>query len=79
MKILSIKVPEALAAQLDRAASAADRSLSDIVRPAIELYLFRENLPGSESFASKAVDLAGCLEGPEDLSIDPRHLEGYGT
>ncbi len=79
MKTLSIKVSEALAERIDQAAVTAERSKSEIIREAIELFLIRGERPSAASFASQAADLAGCLSGPEDLSYDQRHLDGYGS
>ena len=79
MKTLSIKVPEALAARLDNVAVATDRSKSAVIREALERFLTSEGDSTVGSFTARAADLAGCLRGPEDLSFDPRHLEGYGS
>ena len=79
MKTISIKVPEALASRLDQAVAAAERSKSDLIREAVEQYLARGGFRLAGSFLTQGADLAGCLEGPDDLSFDPRHLEGYGT
>jgi predicted transcriptional regulator len=79
MKTLSIKVPEALAERIDQAAVAAERSRSEMIREAIEQFLIRRDDPSAGSFAAQAADLAGCLRGPEDLSFEPQHLDGYGS
>jgi predicted transcriptional regulator len=34
--------------------------------------------PARASFTALAGDLAGSIEGPEDLSLNPDHLAGYG-
>jgi len=79
MKTISIKVSQALAARIEEAAEAAGRSKSDLLRDAMEQYLIRGETSPTRSFSSAAADLSGCLEGPDDLSFDPRHLEGYGS
>ena len=79
MKTISIKVPQALAARIEEAAEATGRSKSDLLRDAIEQYLLRGALSTARSISSEATDLSGCLEGPDDLSFNPRHLEGYGS
>lgn len=78
MKTISLKVPEALAARLIEAAAQAERSKSAVIREALEQFLSREGHASAGSFTARASDLAGCLSGPEDLSFDARHLEGYG-
>ncbi len=79
MKTISIKVSQVLAARIEDAAEATERSKSDLLRDAIEQYLIRGELSTARSFSSEATDLSGCLEGPDDLSFNPRHLEGYGS
>ena len=79
MKTISIKVPEGLAVRLDQAVAAAQRSKSDLIREAVEQYLARGDIRLEGSFSTQGADLAGCLEGPHDLSFNPRHLDGYGT
>ncbi len=34
--------------------------------------------PTPGSFLDLSYDLAGCLEGPGDLSTNPEHMEGFG-
>jgi hypothetical protein len=38
-----------------------------------------ETSPGQISFVQAAQQYLGCAEGPEDLSTNPRHMEGYGA
>lgn len=98
MKILSLKVPASLDAELEAAASRRGTTKSALLREALTSYLgqgagepragdVREPAPppygdaeepAEPSFLSLAGDLAGCLEGPEDLSTNPEHLRGFG-
>jgi hypothetical protein len=107
MKILSLKLPESLAAELEAAAARRGTTKSALLRDALTSYLapggppqapadeVREPIPpyGNEgkgkaeaegeelarpSFLSLAGDLAGCVEGPADLSSNPEHLHGFG-
>lgn len=78
MKTLSLKVPEALAEQLERAARARGASKSRLVRRAIREHLDKGVEPGAGSFLAAASDLAGAVEGPADLSTHRKHLAGYG-
>lgn len=52
---------------------------SDLIREAVASYLVHDRgEPAPGSFLARARDLAGCIEAEEDLSTNPRHLEGYG-
>ena len=79
MKTISLKLPVALYAKLDRAAKRVNQSKSEVVRSAIERFLengLAELRPISA--LELAGDLAGCAEGPSDLSTNPKYMEGYG-
>jgi hypothetical protein len=97
MKILSLKLPESLDAELEAAAARRGTTKSALLREALASYLghgepppqageVREPTPpygeaeeaGAPSFLSLAGDLAGCVEGPADLSSNPEHLRGFG-
>ena len=78
MPTITLKLSERLAARLDGVVKRRGRSQSEVVREALEAHLER----GSEAIAGScfdlARDLAGCLDGPADLSFSQRHLRGYG-
>ncbi len=107
MKILSLKLPESLDAELEAAAARRGTTKSALLRDALTSYLapggpprapadeVREpappygdkgkgeaeakgEAPAKPSFLSLAGDLAGCVEGPADLSSNPEHLHGFG-
>jgi len=106
MKILSLKLPASLDAELEAAAVRRGTTKSAILREALETHLAREAAaqptgksaasPASDevresappyeaeeggevrSFLSLAEDLAGCVEGPADLSTNPEHLRDFG-
>ena len=77
-KIISLKIPEDLAARLAAAAAESGRSKSEILRDALAQYLGGSVGSDPVSFASLASDVIGCAEGPVDLSTNPDHMEGYG-
>jgi hypothetical protein len=65
-------------AMLDKLKSATGRSESDLVRLGVRL--------AAEELARRptAADLAGASvgrfrQGPPDLSMNPKHLDGFGT
>jgi Arc/MetJ-type ribon-helix-helix transcriptional regulator len=78
MKNVSIKLPEALDANLNEAVRRRGLSKSEIVREALQAYLAGKNGHQAESCLDLARDLWGSLEGPADLSHNRKHLEGYG-
>jgi hypothetical protein len=78
LKTISLKLPEVLLRKLERAASKRGQSKSEVIRSALEQYLNGERLlpPGS---ALEAVQpWVGCVEGPGDLSTNPKYMEGFG-
>jgi metal-responsive CopG/Arc/MetJ family transcriptional regulator len=81
MKTISLKLPEGLHAKLERASKQRNRSKSDLVRDALEQFLNGEQRPKAKRVVSAlelAGDLVGCVEGPGDLSTNPKYLEDLG-
>lgn len=75
MKTLTVKLPERLAASLERAAKQANLSKSAIVRGILD-----QHLSGTPvSAVDLASDLAGCVDsGVGDLSSTRARLDGFG-
>jgi hypothetical protein len=78
MKTISLKLADSLHAKLVRKAKQQGQSKSDIVRAALEQFLNGQRAPVPVSFLEAAGDLIGCVEGPGDLSTNPKYMEGYG-
>jgi hypothetical protein len=78
MKTLCLKVPEAVAARLAAMARKRGQSKSAVVRAILEEYLTQKGPAAECSALDLAGDLVGCVEGPGDLSTNPRHMRGYG-
>ena len=78
MKTISLKVPESLLRKLERVADGCGRSKSDVLRSALEQYLDGHRTAAEVSALELAGDLAGCLQGPGDLSYNKRHMKEYG-
>lgn len=78
MKTLSLRLPDALDDQLESLAGRLRTSKTAVIREAISAYLNKNSPPARESFASRAQDLSGWIEGPEDLSVNSDYLAGYG-
>ena len=78
MKTVSLKLSEALDAQLTALIRQRRTSKAAIVRAALEAYLTREGTPTGASVLDVVQDLCGCVEGPVDLSTRRDALDGYG-
>jgi len=78
MKTLTLKLPEILETRLRLCARKNGLSRSEIARRAIVEYLSHDHVYNSSSFLELSRDIAGCVEGPSDLSTNKAHLKGYG-
>jgi Arc/MetJ-type ribon-helix-helix transcriptional regulator len=76
-KTITVKLPRPLAARLSAKVKKQQSTQSAVVRDALEQYLVDDDSRGP-SFLDLARDLAGSVEGPEDLSSNKKHLRGYG-
>lgn len=80
MTTLSLKAPDDLLKKAEAVARRRGISRSALVRQALEAYIEDagriRGRPGS--CLDAAGDLVGSVEGPEDLSIDRRHMDGFG-
>jgi hypothetical protein len=75
MKTLTVKLPERLAASLEREAERAQVSTAEIVRDILERHLSGAPV----SAVNLAGDLAGCVDSRVgDLSSNRANLEGFG-
>ena len=75
MKTISVKLPEPLAAWLSRRAIELGRPQSDLVREALQR---SKEGSGGASCHDLFADVCGVIEGPRDLSTNPRHMRGFG-
>ena len=74
MRVVSIKLPEALDQELDEIARRRNASRSAVLREALESFARSTK----RSVTAAAGDLVGSLRGPRDLSTHAKHLSGYG-
>ncbi len=81
MNTLTVKIPESLEHELVVLTQREHLSKSEVVRRALALYM-RHEPKATAPFVSaleRAGDLVGCFTGgPDDLSCNPEHMEGYG-
>jgi predicted DNA-binding protein len=77
VKTLCLKLPEEVAARLAALARKRGQSKSAVVRAILDQYLVRGEA-AEGSCLELAADLAGCVEGPRDLSSNPKHMRGFG-
>jgi hypothetical protein len=75
MKTITVKLPELLASWLSRRARELGRPQSDLVREALQRV--REGTSGV-SCHDVFADVCGVIDGPRDLSTNPKHLSGFG-
>lgn len=79
MKVLSVKVPEALDRKITAAVKRRRMRKSGVVREALERYLDETQEARRGSFLELAGDLIGCVKNaPADLASNPKHLDSYG-
>jgi hypothetical protein len=78
MKTLSLKLPEALDAQLSAVAKQRKTSKAAVAREALKEWLGNASGQRGVTCGELAGDLLGSVEGPGDLSSNKKHMEGYG-
>ncbi len=83
MAVLSLKLTEALDAQLTAQAQRRRLSKSELIRRALTAFLQASEQgvhgPQPQSAADHLADLVGyCVDGSPDLSSNPVHLSDFG-
>jgi len=79
MKTLTVKLPASLNARLTRTAKQRGQTKSEVVREALETLLNGSDAKRTARSALElAGDLVGCIEGPGDLSTNPKYMDGFG-
>lgn len=78
MKTISLKLPRRLEVQLSAAARRAGKSKSALVRDALEAFFEERPAARRNSCHELTRDLAGCIDGPGDLSWNKKRMRGYG-
>ena len=78
MKAISIKLPDPMFHDLAQRAKTSASTQSEIIRHALAAYLERDAQPSTASCADRALRWTGMMQGPADLSTNPKHLDGFG-
>jgi hypothetical protein len=78
MVTMSLRMPSVLDARVTAAARRRRLTKSALVREALEAYVARADVPTEGSVLDLARDLVGCVQGPGDLSHNPKRMRGYG-
>jgi hypothetical protein len=79
MSSLTIKLSPALKSELESAARLRGRSVSAVVREAVEGRLRQGEHMGKPSLYERTAHLRGCFNsGVKDLATNPKYLEGFG-
>ena len=74
MRTVSFKLPENLDDQLSQLARTRKASRSALVREALEALAKGKR----RSVSALAADVFGSVDGPPDLSTNPKYMSGYG-
>ncbi|HXX69877.1 MAG TPA: CopG family transcriptional regulator [Polyangiaceae bacterium] len=75
MRTVSIRLPECLDCRLTTLAKRWKTSRSTVLREALEELIARSP---KFTVGELAADLIGSVEGPRDLSTNPKYMEGFG-
>jgi hypothetical protein len=79
MRTISLKLPEDLDARLTAVARKRGERRSAVIRDVLRTHLDRAGEAAVGSCLELVADLAGCVQGPSDLSFNPEHFHRYGT
>lgn len=78
MKTIAIKLPDELLSKIERVANQRGKTRSAVMREVLEDFLADQRRLARGSCLDLARDLAGCVQGPEDLSNNPANMDDYG-
>jgi hypothetical protein len=78
VKTVTVKLPAELEKRVSATARKRRMSRSELIRESIRRHLEQPVEPPPGSFLEAAGDLIGSVEGPSDLSTNPRYLDGFG-
>ncbi len=78
MRTISLKLSDAMAKKLTLITQKKGVSKSELLRSIIDDYLsYKSNKTNKASFLELAEDLCGSVNGPSDLSANPKYFEDF--
>jgi predicted transcriptional regulator len=78
MKTISLKVSGALNEKLAALARQRRTTKSAVIREALEAFCTDGEKRRRTSWLDRIRDLVGSVEGPGDLSVNKKYMEGFG-
>lgn len=78
MKTIAIKLSDDLLAEIQDTARKRGETRSAVMREVLEDYFSGKKHQITGSCLDLAQDLAGCVQGPSDLSTNSAHMDRYG-
>ena len=78
MKTIALKLSDELLVKIEHAANRIGQTRSALMRDVLEEFFAEQARVTPGSCLDLARDLAGCVQGPPDLSTNPAHLDDYG-
>lgn len=78
MKAISSRIPERLAAELAAVARRKGVSRSAVIRDAVKRFLVADEVAHPKSALDLVADLVGTHDGPADLSVNEKYMQGFG-
>ena len=78
MATITLKLPGSLDRALTARARKQNRPKSELVREALEALLADQTGSGHPTFGELAGHLAGCVDGPRDLSHNEKYMKDFG-
>ncbi len=78
-KAITLKLSDVDLNKLNQLAEQRGTTKSNLVREALAEYLSEIEIKSKNSFTDIASDLAGIVDGTKDLSVNKKHLSGYGS
>lgn len=78
MRALTLKLPETTFQRLSGEVVRRHTNRSDIIRKAIEYYFEHEQDAVENSFYEAASSICKKFKGPQDISTNKSHFEGFG-
>jgi predicted transcriptional regulator len=78
MKTIALKLSDELLVKIEHAANKRGQTRSALMRGLLEEFFAEQAGVTAGSCLDLARDLAGCVQGPPDLSANPAHLDDYG-